>query len=142
MHESTWVFRCLALTDTAAAELSALLDGGLWCSAAASLAALLPMLLTEVRSMTTSCTCTSCSCGRWAAAAVDALAWVAVAATAGVHCMEVASGIIGLAAHPVDNTYLYVDVVLAAVCLPVDLLAGLILWCSLVPRPRQLGEQG
>jgi hypothetical protein len=55
---------------------------------------------------------------------------------------SIASGSIGLAAHPVDNTYLYVDVVLAAVCLPVDLLAGLILWCSLVPRPRQLGEQG
>jgi len=128
----------LALTDTAAAELSALLDGGLWCSAAASLAALLPMLLTEVRSMTTSCTCTSRSCGRWAAAAVDALAWVALAATAGIHCMEVAYDRIFLAADAGD-TYIFVDVVLSSIYVAVDLLAGVLLCCS--PRRLELGEQ-
>ncbi|CAD6245980.1 unnamed protein product [Miscanthus lutarioriparius] len=125
--KSTWLFRCVALTEAAAAELSFLLYGQLLCSAAVVLAAPLHMVLTT-RTSTTS---------RWTPA-VDALAWVALAATAGMHYTVVASDRIFLAADPGD-TDIIVDVVFASVCLAVNLLvAGFLLCCS--PRRLELGE--
>jgi hypothetical protein len=106
--QSTWLFRCVTLTDAAAAEVSLLLYGELLCSAAAALAAPLHM------------------------------AWVALAATAGIHCMEVAYDRIFLAADAGD-TYIFVDVVLSSIYVAVDLLAGVLLCCS--PRRLELGEQ-
>jgi hypothetical protein len=128
--QSTWLFRCVTLTDAAAAEVSLLLYGELLCSAAAALAAPLHMLLT------TTATTTSRMRSCWGA--VDALAWVALAATAGIHCMEVAYDRIFLAADAGD-TYIFVDVVLSSIYVAVDLLAGVLLCCS--PRRLELGEQ-
>jgi hypothetical protein len=93
--QSTWLFRCVTLTDAAAAEVS-----------------LLHMPLH--------------------------MAWVALAATAGIHCMEVAYDRIFLAADAGD-TYIFVDVVLSSIYVAVDLLAGVLLCCS--PRRLELGEQ-
>ena len=69
---------------------------------------------------------------------VDALAWVALTATAGIHCMEVAYDRIFPAADAGD-TYIFVDVVLSSIYVAVDLLAGVLLCCS--PRRLELGEQ-
>lgn len=127
--QSTWLFRCVGVTDAAAAELSFLLYVELGCSAAAALAATLHMLLTTRTS-------------RWAAAVDYQLAWVALAAAAGIHCMQVASDRIYLAAdagagNPKHIRHI-VEIVLMSLCLVADLLSGLLLCFS--PRPRLAGD--
>jgi len=57
---------------------------------------------------------TTTTTDHWAANVVDALAWVALAATAGIHYMQVASDRIYLAANPGEN-YFFVNVVVVVV---------------------------
>jgi len=112
--------------------VSALLHGEIWCIAAVALAAPPLHKLLTGRTTTT---------GRWPAGAVDALAWMTLAATAGIHYLQVASERIYLAADP-GESYFFVNVVVVVVsgCLAVDLLLAGFLLCCRFPRRLGLGE--
>ncbi|CAN6172814.1 unnamed protein product [Urochloa humidicola] len=114
---SNWLFRCVELTEAAAAEASALVRGEIWCSApqAAAAAVALVLLLTGRRRRSRS------RC-RWA----WALAVVALAATAASHYMEARVDRIFLAAAPGD-AYITADIVMGFFLMILDLLGFLCL---------------
>ncbi|CAL5037194.1 unnamed protein product [Urochloa decumbens] len=112
---SSWWFRCVELTEAAAAEASALVRGELWCSLPQAWAVAVALLLTGRRRRSRSRCC-------WA----WTLAVVALAATAASHYMEGRADRIFLAAAPGD-AYITTDIVLGFLLALLDLIGFLCL---------------